>query len=207
MEPKRGQSPFSELLDPALSRFTVDGTTAGNIRMNGNVLEVREPDGWLKSKERFADFELVCEFRYLSDDADSGIFLRTLAASSFRRGWPNESYQIQIRNPLGPSAYPPVGALFRHGMAHGETRYDEALARASSRPTGEWQELLARAIGDELQVALNGVEICLARGLAEQPGHIGLQGETGVLEFRSLRLRSLSGMVPSAELRRPDTDT
>lgn len=180
-----------ELLDDALSRWTVENTTAGNFRVVDGVLEVSEPEGWLKSTERHADFELTVEFRFMTDDADSGIFVRALGEGEFVRGWPNQSYQVQLRNPIGESPFPPVGGLFRHGMPSAETAYDEALARANSRPTGEWQTLVVRVAGDRLSVDLNGIGITRAAGIGNGSGFIGIQGETGVLEFRSLRLSPL----------------
>lgn len=180
-----------ELIDAGLSGWTVENTGAGNFRMVDGALEVREPEGWLKSAERYGDFELVAEFRFMTDDADSGIFVRALGESEFARGWPNSSYQVQLRNPLGESPFPPVGGIFRHGMAGGETDYDEDLARRSSLPTGEWQTLTVRVEGESLVVDLNGAVITRADGLANDSGFIGIQGETGTLEFRSIRLREL----------------
>jgi hypothetical protein len=180
-----------ELLDGELSRWTVENTDAGNFNAIGGVLEVREPEGWLKSAERYADFELAAEFRFMTDDADSGIFVRALGEREFARGWPNQSYQVQLRNPLGQSPFPPVGGIFRHGMASGETAYDEDLARATSRPTGEWQTITVRVDGDVLTVALNGVEITRAAAIGNESGFIGIQGETGILEFRSIKIRNL----------------
>jgi len=180
-----------QLLDRHLSHWTITDTGFDNFRMTGDILEVSEPEGWLKSRQRYADFELETEFRYLTDDADSGIFVRVGGERAFRRGWPVHSYQVQLRNPDGPSPYPPVGALFRHGMAHGPTDYDETLARAVSRPKGAWQTLGVRVSGDQLSVTLNGTEITRAGHILNRPGCIGIQGETGRLEFRSLRLREL----------------
>jgi hypothetical protein len=158
--------------------------------MIDGVLEVHEPEGWLKSIERYSDFEILTEFRFMTDDADSGIFVRAQGENSFVRGWPNQSYQVQLRNPLGNSPFLPVGGLFRHGMAHGPTAYDEALARRSSRSTGDWQSLLVCVTGNSLTVALNQVEITRAQAIGNRPGFIGIQGETGTLEFRSIRLRA-----------------
>jgi 3-keto-disaccharide hydrolase len=180
-----------ELLDDSLTRWTIENTSAGNFRMAEGVLEVREPDGWLRSRKRYADFELIVEFRFMTDDADSGIFVRAVGDRAFRRGWPNQSYQVQLRNPAGESPFPPVGGLFRHGMASGATEYDEDLARQSSRPTGEWQSLTVRAQGQTLNVSLNDVPVTRARGIANPTGYIGIQGETGTLEFRSIRIREL----------------
>jgi len=180
-----------ELLDAELSHWTIENTTAGNFSMRDGVLEVREPEGWLKSTGTYSDFDLSTEFRFMTDDADSGIFVRAQGENTFARGWPNQSYQVQLRNPLGASPFPPVGGIFRHGMPNGDTSYDEDLARASSLPTGAWQTLNVRVRAATLTVELNGVEITRAEAIAGSPGYIGIQGETGTLEFRSVRLRTL----------------
>ena len=180
-----------ELLDASLSQWTIENTTAANFNMIDGVLEVKEPQGWLKSVDRYADFELVTEFRFMTDDADSGIFVRAKGERDFVRGWPNESYQVQLRNPVGDSPFPPVGGLFRHGMASGDTDYDEALARSTSAATGEWQTLTVRVEGTTLTAALNGISILRAAAIGNGTGFIGIQGETGVLEFRSLTIRPL----------------
>ena len=181
----------AELIDDELTHWTIENTSADNFNIVDGVLEVREPEGWLKSKERYADFELITEFRFMTDDADSGVFVRALGEAEFIRGWPNQSYQVQLRNPIGESPFPPVGGLFRHGMASGDTDYDEALARETSLPTGEWQVLRVVVEGDRLTAELNGVVITTAIAIGNGTGFIGLQGETGALEFRSLRIRQL----------------
>lgn len=181
----------TELLDASLSRWTIENTAQDNFNARDGVLEVREPEGWLKSTERFADFELTVEFRFMTDNADSGIFVRALGEREFVRGWPNQSYQVQLRNPIGESPFPPVGGLFRHGMASGETDYDEGLARQTSLPTGEWQTITVRVEGASLSAELNGALILRAEAIGNESGFIGLQGETGALEFRSIRLRPL----------------
>lgn len=188
----QGQSTDSmELLDDGLTRWRVENTSAGNFRMIDGVLEVREPAGWLRSTRRYRDFELIAKFRFMTDNADSGIFVRVTGDRTFTRGWPNQSYQVQLRNPLTASPFPAVGGIFRHGMASGPTEYDEDLARQTSLPTGEWQTLIVRVQGEGLAATLNGTEITRARGLANVSGYVGIQGETGALEFRSIRLREL----------------
>ena len=181
----------TELLDADLTRWTIENTDQDNFNFRDGVLEVREPEGWIRSTERYADFELVVEFRFMTDNADSGIFVRALGENEFVRGWPNQSYQVQLRNPIGESPFPPVGGLFRHGMASGETEYDEDLARQTSLPTGEWQTIVVRVEGTRLTAELNGQPILRGEDIGNGTGFIGLQGETGVLEFRSLRLRLL----------------
>jgi hypothetical protein len=182
---------WTELFDGSLDGWTIEDTAHDNFTVSDGVLVVAAPEGWLKSAESYADFELEVEFRFMTDDADSGVFIRAAGQEAFRRGWPNRSYQVQLRNPLGESPFAPVGGIFRHGMPDGRTDYDESLARRTSRPTGEWQTLHVRLEGESLAVSLNGVPITHAEGIGNETGFIGLQGETGSLEFRSLRLRVL----------------
>jgi hypothetical protein len=181
----------TELLAGSLAGWTLVDAQSDNFGFDDGVLRVQGPQGWLRSDAAYADFELTVEFRFLTDDADSGIFFRAIGTEPFARGWPNQSYQLQMRNPVSESRFPPVGSLFRHGMPGGDTRYDEPLARRTSRPTGEWQTLVIRVTGENAEASLNDVKVLEADGIGNGSGHIGIQGEAGALEFRSLRLRQL----------------
>lgn len=182
---------FTELFNGSFDGWTIEHTGHENFTIAGNILRVAAPEGWLRSTQAYADFELHVEFRFMTDDADSGVFVRAVGNEPFVRGWPNSSYQVQMRNPLGESRFPPIGGLFRHGMPDGDTDYDEALARQLSKPTGEWQVLHIRVVGSEIAASLNGEQVLHATNIANPQGHIGLQGETGALEFRSIAIREL----------------
>ena len=180
---------FVELFDGSLAGWTIEDSDFGNFRAVNGVLIVEAPQGWLKSATRYADFELRVEFRFLTDDADSGVFFRVAGSEAFARGWPNQSYQLQMLNPLSESRFAPLGGLFRHGMPPGDTQFDEPAARAATLPTGQWQLLEFSVIGDALRARVNGTPVLEAAGIGNGSGYIGLQGETGALEFRSIKLR------------------
>jgi len=179
---------FVPIFNGTLDGWSVRGTTAGNFTVRDGVLHVQGPDGWVRSAREYGDFTLRAEFRFLTDDADSGIYVRVAGDSPFIRGWPNQSYQVQVRNPLGTSRFPPVGGLFRHGMPDGELVFDPDVAARASRGTGVWQTLEIDAIGDRLTVRLNGTELSRAGGIANARGFIGIQGEVGALEYRSVQV-------------------
>jgi hypothetical protein len=181
-----GQS--SVLFDGTLAGWSVENTAAGNIALEDGVLRIAAPGGWLKSAGSYADFSLRVEFRFLTDDADSGIFVRAVADGVFGRGWPANSYQVQLRNPVGESPFPAVGGIFRHGKPPGETRYDAALAAEASTGTGEWQVLEIELAGTELRARLNGQELTRAFGIENPRGFVGIQAETGSLEFRRIEI-------------------
>lgn len=174
------------LFDGTLSGWTIENTTAGNISVHDGVLRVEQPAGWLRSADTYGDFLLRVEFRFVTDDADSGIFVRAVPDGTFARGWPNNSYQVQLRNPVLESRFPPVGGIFRHGKPPGDTAFDPAVAERVSTGTGQWQQLEIEAAGETLHVRLNGTSLTRASGIDNPRGHIGIQAEAGTVEFRSI---------------------
>jgi hypothetical protein len=184
----RAQEQFVALFDGTLKGWVVENSATNTFTVSGGVLRVEGPSGWLRTERQFTDFTARVQFRFLTPDADSGIFLRTTGAAQFVRGWPNNAYQVQLRNPATESRFPPVGGLFRHGMPPGDISFDESVAAKLARPTGEWQDLALTVTGETLTVRLNGTEITRAANIVRQHGYIGLQAELGALEFRVIEV-------------------
>jgi hypothetical protein len=182
---------FVPLFDGTLNGWVIENTQAGNISVRDGVLRVDAPGGWLRSAREYGDVTVRTEFRFMTADADSGLFVRAASTAGFMRGWPNNSYQVQIRNPLTASRLPPVGGLFRHGMPPGPAEFDAATVEKVAKPTGEWQTLEVDVTGDRLVARLNGTEVLRAMEIANPRGYLGLQAETGTVEFRSVEIREL----------------
>lgn len=184
---------FVRLFDGTLNGWVVENTQANNFTITGGVLRVEGPQGWLRSENQYANFTLRVECRFLTDDADSGIFLRAPGPASniFIRGWPANAYQVQVRDMSKNKTTNPIwiGNLYRHRVAPGETVFDSDAAAKAVKPTGEWQLLEIEALDDRLTVQLNGVLVTRAAGLVNPRGFIGIQGETGVLEYRGIEIR------------------
>ncbi|HSC15466.1 MAG TPA: DUF1080 domain-containing protein [Gammaproteobacteria bacterium] len=180
---------FSPLFDGALGEATIEN--GGAFTIEGGVLRAEGPQGWLRFAPLLRDFRLRVELRFLTDNADSGVFFRAVPDGSFARGWPNRSYQVQTLNPLAGGPLPPVGGLFRHGMPPGETTLDREAVRAAFTGTSEWQLLEIEVVGTELAVQLNGVVVTKASGIADVAGYVGIQSETGVVEFRRIDVEEL----------------
>ena len=185
------QDQFVARFDGTLKGWVVENTTANTFTVTGGVLRVEGPSGWIRTERQFTDFSARLQFRFLTADADSGVFFRTTGATQFMRGWPNNGYQVQVRNPATQSRLPAVGGLFRHGMPPGEIAFDQTLVEKLSRGTGEWQDLAFTVAGETLTVRFNGTEVTRAANIVKQPGYIGLQAEVGALEFRSIEIASL----------------
>ena len=82
----------------SLEGWVVENSGAGNFYVKDNILRVAEPEGWLRTTRQYANFILKVSFRFLTDDADSGIFVRVGTPTPFARGWPGNSYQVQTRD-------------------------------------------------------------------------------------------------------------
>ncbi len=172
------------LFDGTLGQATIEN--GGAFAIENGVLRADGPEGWLRFPGLHRDFRLSVELRFLTDNADSGVFFRALPDGTFGRGWPTRSYQVQLLNPLAGGSLPPVGGLFRHGMPPGETALDRDAVRSAFTGTGEWQLLEIELIGDALEVQLNGVPVTKASGIADVAGYVGIQNETRAVEFRRI---------------------
>ena len=130
------------------------------------------------------------EFRFLEKEANSGIFVRTGPTSkNDADGWPDNGYQVQCRDII--SGERPLATMIPYGSPPFEHESDlKALARAY-HPTGQWNHYQITCQGETLYVKLNGTFITTATNIKNLRGHVGIQGEHGLLEFRSIRIRHL----------------
>ncbi len=196
--PRRSQTPavpgpFVPLFDGTLDGWVIENTEANNFTVRDRILRVEGPQGWLRSRAQYGDFTLRVEVRFLTDDADSGIFLRAPGPASniFMRGWPANAYQVQLRDMSRNRTTNPIwiGNLYRHRIAPGDTAFDSDAALAAVKPTGEWQVIEIAAAGDRLTVHLNGTAVTRAANIVHPRGYIGIQGESGALEYRAIAIR------------------
>jgi len=209
---------FTPLFDGStLNDWVVDDDQyAGNFSVQDGLLRVEGEGGWLRSVQQYSDFTLRMEFRYLTEDPGrgrigvSGVFLRTPAESTYASGWPNNSLEVQLANRQGSRPAIPGdarwgGAVLRHGNPGGPTSFDTRTALRSYGQTGEWQSLEIHAIGDAIHVTLNDNYLGVASAGGNTGGYIGVQAETGGIEFRSIEINegvegltdiSAAGFVP-----------
>ncbi len=161
----------------------------GQFSVANGLLRVNRGTGWLRSEKTYSDFILRMEFRFLEKDANSGIFVRTGPTSNAdENGWPDNGYQIQCKDTLEPPT--PLGSMIPYGAPPFEHLTDLQALREAYRPTGEWNTFEITCSGETLSVKLNGVLITLGIQIKNLQGHIGIQGEHGLLEFRKIEIET-----------------
>ncbi|MDH3281496.1 MAG: DUF1080 domain-containing protein, partial [Gammaproteobacteria bacterium] len=200
---------FTRLFDGVtLTNWVVDDEQySGNFSVRDGLLRVQGEGGWLRSEEQYSDFTLRMEFRYLTEDPGrgrvgvSGVFLRTPAESTWGSGWPDNSLEVQLANRQGfrpaiPGDARWGGAVLRHGNPGGPTTFDTRVALRSYGQTGEWQTMEVQAVADSIYVTLNDHYLGRASAGGNSSGFIGLQAETGGIEFRSIEINEgTNGLV------------
>ena len=159
----------------------------GRFSVEDGILKLDGGTGWLRSNETYGDFKLVIEFRFLEEKANSGIFVRTGPTSKKgKNGWPDNGYQIQCMDALTGK---PLATLLSYGAPPFKHESDLDALKKAYKPVGEWQSFEITAKGETLEVKLNGVRVTTATSIKNREGHIGIQGEKGLLEFRKIELR------------------
>ncbi len=163
-----------------LSGWTIENK--GKFSVKSGVIFLDRGAGWLRSNQEYQDFELRLDFRFVSKGADSGIFVRAVKEGS---NWPAKNYQVQTMDNES------IAAVFATGLNKVKMKRDADLMRKVRKTAGEWQSYAITLQGVHAEIKLNDALITVADSLTVQPGHIGLQGEGGQLEFKNLRVKEL----------------
>jgi hypothetical protein len=153
------------------------------MAVDGELLgeNVTEKASIIWTSATFRDFEVECEYITLTDDYDTGLFIRGL------------SHQVQIgisrslQKDMTACIYAPQD---KQGSYPGQTDKVEEFHRV-----GEWNHLKVVATGKRIQTFLNGEPMVDYTGVVlEDEGPVGLQLHGGVhmsVKFRNVKLREL----------------
>ncbi len=175
-----------------LSEWSIENGARFSVR--DGVILVDKGTGWLRSKRELGDFVLELDFRFLEPKANSGIFVRTGPTSrDDDNGWPDNGYQVQCMDDLDGAR--PLATIIPYdgpGLDDDDHESDIAKIREVYLGVDHWNHYEIRCVGESLSVRLNGELVTTARNVKNARGHIGIQAEHGLLEFRKLRVRELT---------------
>jgi hypothetical protein len=153
----------------------------------GTFITTGRPRGYLYTRERFSDFTLTLEYRFVRpetvreeadlDDRNTGILIYVPEEHGI---WPR-SLEVQGRHDQMAgikSNAPDLQVVV--------TRDDESLRQLARRPVGEWNRIRIESRGGRLQTWLNGVKIAETLPGELRAGHIGFQSEGHEVHFRDV---------------------
>lgn len=154
----------------------------GNFFVKDGVLVMDRGSGWLATEKTYKDFELKLEYRFVTPGADSGVFIRSGLEG---KNWTSRGYQIQNMDNATLGSVESMGKPVRDKLHSAEE------VKNAKQKAGKWNELVILCKQEDVVVTLNGKPVSSAR-IDAAAGHIGLQAEGGVLEFRKIELQDFS---------------
>lgn len=177
----------------------------------GQVHCTGKPVGIMRTKKRYTNFELVLQWRHLSQGGNSGVFvwmvdesLENLPPGRLPQGIEvqvlDHGYTEQFKQQTGKPAdwFTTHGDVFPVGKAkmkpfppvapNGERSFPRQLR---SLGTPAWNHYYVRGINGEVRLWVNGGEVSGGTNCEPRSGYLGLESEGAPVEFREIRIREL----------------
>ena len=146
-----------------------------NWRLADGVVQADQGNGFLVSKNSYADFQIRSEF-WVDSDANSGIFIR---CADPQKVTSKTCYEVNIYDKRPEPSYG-TGAIV-----------DVAKVSPIPKAGGQWNVYEITAKGPQLIVTLNGNRTVDVRDNKLSRGPIALQYGAGVVKFRKVEIKPL----------------
>lgn len=162
---------------------------------DGKIFVGGIPNGYIKTKEMYDNYELHVEWRWLEEPKNSGVLLHATGEDMI---WPNcIEAQLKAGNAgdfvlIGKGAGITVGGE-AFLVESEENRYvvAEKMEDSSENPAGEWNTYEITVTDDAIKLLVNGVLQNEGSNPTKTRGHICIQSEGGPMEFRNVYLVKL----------------
>jgi hypothetical protein len=146
----------------------------GVFSATNGVIHIEGGKGWLRTERVFTNFVLEVEWRGLETNYNSGIFVRAPIDGD---PWATNVWQVNTKQSA-------IGELL-------EGSKKMVTTTTKARPAGEWVKFRVEARGNELTLDVGGQRVWSFSNFDVTSGHIGLQAEGKIFEFRNLTVIDL----------------
>jgi hypothetical protein len=162
----------------------LDGTSLKGWNVVGDAnwapvdgaVQADKGSGFLVTPVSYRDFQVTLEF-WVSDDANSGVFLRCSDPTTINQ---MNAYEVNIFDKRPDQSYRTGGIV------------DVAKPASVIRTGGKWNTYDITARGSQLTIVLNGAKVVDVQDTKHAEGPIALQYGAGTVKFRNVRIRKLS---------------
>lgn len=149
---------------------------------DGVIATTGDPFGYIRTKDRYSDYNLFTEWRWVDEPGNSGVFLHIQNDDI----WP-VCLECQLMNQKAGDFVCFPGFDFNEHLDK-ENWAVAKIDEVSEKPAGEWNQYDIRVNDDSVSIYVNGVLQNIATGTNYTEGHIALQSEGAPLEFRNVYL-------------------
>jgi hypothetical protein len=152
------------------------GTASWRHDQDGVAAGPSDRTGFLVSPENHGDFVLTVDF-WIDAQTNSGVFIRCGEAETLEQLNPFDCYEVNIFD--------------RHPQQENRTGAVVFVVQPAARvdTAGQWNTLEIRALGENIEIRVNGTQTATLADARTGPGPVALQyGGSGVVRFRRLRI-------------------
>ena len=164
----------------ALENNSVLTTDVYKINKDGNILIEGKPFGYMRTEQKYGDYKLHVEWRWVGEGSNSGIFQRVQDPDNV---WP-EAIEYQLCSGKAGDYVMLGGAKISEVECVGDFPVKERAADAEN-PVGEWNTAEIICQGKTITSYVNGKLLNKCTG-EHTDGYIALQSEGGPIEFRNI---------------------
>ena len=164
----------------ALENGSVLTTDVYKINKDGNILIEGNPFGYMRTEQKYGDYKLHVEWRWVGEGSNSGIFQRVQDPDNV---WP-EAIEYQLCRGKAGDYVMLGGAKIKEVECVGDFPVKDRSGDAEN-PVGEWNTAEIICKGKTITSYVNGKLLNECTG-EHTEGYIALQSEGGPIEFRNI---------------------
>lgn len=170
--------------------FPPETLAAWSSGQPGTFITTGQPRGYLYTKQRYGDFTLDLEYRFVRPESVREEGELSSRNTGFLIYVPGE-HRVWPRSPEVQGRHDEMAGIKSNAP---DLRVDviednEPMRQLARRPVGDWNRITIVSRGGALQTFLNGVKIAESLPCELRQGHIGFQSEGHAVHFRNVRLR------------------
>ena len=164
----------------ALENGSALTTDVYKINKDGNILLEGNPFGYMRTEQKYGDYKLHVEWRWVGEGSNSGIFQRVQDPDNV---WP-EAIEYQLCSGKAGDYVMLGGAKINEVECVGDFPVKDRSGDAEN-PVGEWNYADIVCEGNSIKVMING-KVQNECTCEFTDGYIALQSEGGPIEFRNI---------------------
>ena len=155
------------------------------INKEGNILIEGKPFGYMRTEQKYGDYKLHVEWRWVGEGSNSGIFQRVQDGD---RVWP-EAIEYQLCSGKAGDYVMLGGAKISEAECVGDFPVKDRSGDAENA-VGEWNTAEIICKGRTITSYVNGKLLNECTG-EHTEGYIALQSEGGPIEFRNIYITDI----------------
>jgi len=173
------------------------------IVRDGYLVSLGKPNGHIITDSVYQDYRLEVEYRFAAKPGNCGVLVHASTPRALYKMFP-KSIEVQMMHENAgdfwciveditvPDMEARRGPRDEWGITEGKKRRILNLTDGSENPVGEWNKMTIECLDDTVKVWVNSDLVNYGFDATANKGQIALQAEGSEVEFRTVKLTSIT---------------